>query len=270
MKELLRQRSTPSLGAANTGAASEKTPHDIASVWLTAFNDSVTAVATHQKSSDAVEDILNLFLHDGWWRDKLCLTWNFHSRQGVNQIASFISEDGALAKAGIYDCMIDVSTGMGDPTQTKQPGPDGSLLDIITFVFRFRLTKPAGTGRGVCKLSPNEAGQWKAHVLFTGLKELNGHEENLERPFGHYDAHTRTWQSVHQQEITDAIEDPTVLIVGGAQAGLMTAARLLKLGIRVLVVEKTPRIGDRWRGRYDILTIHVRVLPLCEQSLIRI
>jgi len=30
----------------------------------------------------------------------------------------------------------------------------------------------------------------------------------------------------------------------------MTAARLQHMGIRALVIEKTPRVGDVWRNRY--------------------
>jgi len=50
-----------------------------------------------------------------------------------------------------------------------------------------------------------------------------------------------------------------VVIVGGGQAGLATAARLGQLGIDALIVERNPRIGDNWRKRYHALTLHNQV-----------
>lgn len=50
--------------------------------------------------------------------------------------------------------------------------------------------------------------------------------------------------------------DPTVLIIGGGQNGLMIAARLNALGIPNLIVEKNPNIGDNWANRYHNLVLH--------------
>lgn len=50
--------------------------------------------------------------------------------------------------------------------------------------------------------------------------------------------------------------DPTVLIIGGGQNGLMIAARLNALGIPNLIVEKNPSIGDNWANRYHNLVLH--------------
>ena len=56
-----------------------------------------------------------------------------------------------------------------------------------------------------------------------------------------------------------ANHDPTVLVVGGGQAGLSIAARLHQLGIDALIVDRHPRIGDNWRKRYHSLTLHNEV-----------
>jgi len=40
------------------------------------------------------------------------------------------------------------------------------------------------------------------------------------------------------------VDDTDVLVVGGGQAGLSTAAAAAARGARVLVVERRPRIGD--------------------------
>ena len=73
------------------------------------------------------------------------------------------------------------------------------------------------------------------------------------------------WDGVREKRKAYENRDPTVLVVGGAQAGLSAAARLNQLGVDTLVVEKWPRIGDSWRKRYHSLalhnSIHVNNLP---------
>jgi cation diffusion facilitator CzcD-associated flavoprotein CzcO len=56
-----------------------------------------------------------------------------------------------------------------------------------------------------------------------------------------------------------ADRDPQVLIAGGGQAGLALAARLGRIGVDALVVERHDRIGDNWRHRYHSLTLHNEV-----------
>ena len=50
-----------------------------------------------------------------------------------------------------------------------------------------------------------------------------------------------------------------MLVVGGGQAGLSTAARLAQLQVDTLIVDREPRIGDNWRKRYHALTLHNQV-----------
>ena len=49
---------------------------------------------------------------------------------------------------------------------------------------------------------------------------------------------------------------PYVLIVGGGQGGIALAARLKRLGVPAVVVEKNERAGDSWRKRYASLCLH--------------
>ncbi|MGY9056638.1 MAG: flavin-containing monooxygenase, partial [Alphaproteobacteria bacterium] len=53
--------------------------------------------------------------------------------------------------------------------------------------------------------------------------------------------------------------DPTVLVIGGGQAGLAIAARLGMLEIDTLVIDKNQRIGDNWRNRYHSLALHNQI-----------
>ncbi|MBS0243658.1 MAG: NAD(P)/FAD-dependent oxidoreductase, partial [Proteobacteria bacterium] len=106
--------------------------------------------------------------------------------------------------------------------------------------------------------------------LSTSLEELKGHEEHIgaRRPTGA--AYSRNfggdnWDDARRRASAYEDRDPTVLVVGGAQAGLSAAARLNQLGVDTLVVEKWARIGDSWRTRYHSLalhnSIHVNHLP---------
>ncbi|EGG03716.1 uncharacterized protein MELLADRAFT_89949 [Melampsora larici-populina 98AG31] len=49
---------------------------------------------------------------------------------------------------------------------------------------------------------------------------------------------------------------PTVMIIGAGQSGLMLAARLKLLGLSTLIVDKNQRTGDSWRKRYHSLCLH--------------
>ena len=39
-------------------------------------------------------------------------------------------------------------------------------------------------------------------------------------------------------------------------SGLDVAARLKYLGVKTLIVERNPRVGDNWRNRYEGLCLH--------------
>ena len=49
---------------------------------------------------------------------------------------------------------------------------------------------------------------------------------------------------------------PYVVIVGGGQGGIGLGARLRRLGVPTIIVERSARPGDSWRNRYESLTLH--------------
>jgi cation diffusion facilitator CzcD-associated flavoprotein CzcO len=104
----------------------------------------------------------------------------------------------------------------------------------------------------------------KAWTLLTALDELRGFEEQLgtSRPRGQ--AYSRdfcgpNWLDLRNASRDYADRDPTVLVVGGGQAGLAIAARLKQLKVDTLIVDRGARIGDNWRKRYHALTLHNQV-----------
>ena len=132
-----------------------------------------------------------------------------------------------------------------------------------------RFETKLGRGEGVLRLI-EEGTTLKAWALSTSLEEMKGFEEKIgaNRPSG--SAYSRNfggdnWEDARRRAQSYEDHDPTVLVVGGAQAGLSIAARLNQLGVDTLVVEKWPRIGDSWRKRYHSLalhnSIHVNNLP---------
>jgi putative flavoprotein involved in K+ transport len=52
-----------------------------------------------------------------------------------------------------------------------------------------------------------------------------------------------------------ATRNMDVLIIGAGQAGLALGYHLRATGLRFLIVDRHPRIGDSWRNRYDSLTL---------------
>lgn len=53
-----------------------------------------------------------------------------------------------------------------------------------------------------------------------------------------------TWVEDREQELNFPNNDPTVVILGAGHTGLEIAARLKYLGLRTLVIDKNPRVGD--------------------------
>jgi putative flavoprotein involved in K+ transport len=138
------------------------------------------------------------------------------------------------------------------PRRLKRTG-----IDVIESVIQFETE--LGRCFGVLRLLLEHPGQ--AFQFLTSLHELKGHEEQIgeRRPTGA--AYSRNfggtnWQDqrIASQAYTD--RDPTVLVVGGGQAGLSVAASLVLIGVDTLVIDKYPHIGDSWRKRYHSLALH--------------
>jgi putative flavoprotein involved in K+ transport len=160
----------------------------------------------------------DLFEPDGYWRDLVGFTWTLHTAEGRPSIASTLER--TLPQAS--------------PTTWQLTGPspagDGFLLAFSTKV-----------GRGIGHLRLREGRAW---TLLTALRELKGFEE----PSGP--------RRAHYVSPKNSAEDPYVLIVGGGQGGIALGARLKRLGVPALIVEKNARAGDSWRKRYASLCLH--------------
>ncbi len=102
----------------------------------------------------------------------------------------------------------------------------------------------------------------RALELMTSLSTWDGAPETVgptrpgyddDRP---HDFAAPTWYERRAERARFEDRDPEVLVIGAGQAGLALAARLGRLGVDTLVVERNARIGDNWRHRYRSLRLH--------------
>ena len=222
--------------------------------WLAAFEAALV-------SRDAAA-IGALFHPDCHWRDILAFTWHFASAQGADAVAARLAAEQRRTQAHGFH----LPAGRREPRTKTRLG-----IESIEAIFEFATTD--GRGAGIIRLSPDAAGATKAWLLSTTLESLDGHEEQIgaNRPTGA--AYSRNfggdnWADMRRKAVAYDDREPTVLVIGAAQAGLSIAARLNQLGVDTLVVEQWPRIGDSWRRRYHSLalhnSIHLNHLPYME------
>ena len=163
-----------------------------------------------------------LFLPDSYWRDVVALSWTLQTIAG---------RDGILKALKVLASHATPSNFAIDPGRTPPRKVTRAGSECIEAIFRFE-TK-TGRGDGIIRLAPDAADghRLKAWTLLTALQELKGFEEQLgaTRPRGQVfsrDFRGPNWQDLRNAASAYADRDPTVLIVGGGQAGLATAARL--------------------------------------------
>ena len=180
-------------------------PHDASSVaesWVASFNKVL--------GRPELANISEVFLPESYWRDQLCLSWDFHCLEGPEKIASLIkrSKNGCR----ITSVSLDESTALRSPTI--------SVLGEAPIVQIFlTIETDVGHGKGVVTLA-NDGGKWKAFTLFTFLEGLQGHVEatGKKRPNGVKHGENisgKNWlDRRNAEEEFEGGEEPIVLIVG--------------------------------------------------------
>ncbi|TFK35113.1 hypothetical protein BDQ12DRAFT_635350 [Crucibulum laeve] len=232
-----------------------------ASSWLAKFDANL--------STANVEGVLGLFIHGTYssvsdkndpsalsfyWRDILALTWDFRTFEGTDIVRQFLVD--RLSEAKISNLRLKLGADGKERVDYQQPYDD---LAWIHLMFTFETA--VGIGSGIVRLVPTPlAGSlgeicWKAHSVFTNLEDLKGFPEKIGNLRNRQPKHGR-WVEERERERQFVDNDPTVLIIGGGQAGLEVSARLKCLAVPTLIIEKNARIGDNWRNRYEALCLH--------------
>lgn len=195
-------------------------------------------------SKNDVSGVLSLLAPDAWWRDLLAMTWDLRTFQGQENIKKFLTDRLAQSKLSNF--------------QVTSAHADKLYDDLAWIRVHFTFDNKVGSGTGVARLVPIKSGgrtEWKAHHVFTNLESFRDFPERT-GPLRDFKSDHGHWADRRNKERAFENEDPQVLVVGGGHSGLDIAARLKLLGVRVLICEKNPRIGDNWRHRYNALCLH--------------
>ena len=181
-----------------------------------------------------------LFADECYWRDLVSFTWNIITLEGRAAIEAMLKETVAKVK----------------PSNWKIEGEAKKVDGVIEGWFTFETAD--ARGRGILRLKDG-----KCWTLLTTMVELKGHEERKgpKRVMGaeHGVAKNRkSWLQLKQEEEArlGVSEQPYCLIIGGGQGGIALGARMKRLGVPTIIVEKNERPGDSWRKRYKSLCLH--------------
>ncbi|MGS0753675.1 NAD(P)-binding domain-containing protein [Roseateles sp. GG27B] len=181
-----------------------------------------------------------LFEPDGYWRDLVAFTWNIRTQEGAAAIRSMLEARLADVQPGSFALEGEASEADG----------------VVDGWFTFETA--VARGRGHLRLRGGLA--W---TLLTTMTELKGFEEkkNEQRIKGaEHGAQPgrKSWLERRSEEQARlGFEDqPYVVILGGGQGGIALGARLRRLGVPTLIIEKNARPGDSWRNRYKSLCLH--------------
>ena len=211
---------------------STSSPTDRVSKWLAAFSKALT--------DNDIDAAAACFAEDCHWRDLVAFTWNIKTVEGRDAIKDMLSATLKSTK----------------PDSWKVDG-EATEADGITDAW---LTFETATGHGRGHVRLNDGGCW---TLLTTMQGLKGHEEKTgtERDHGvkHGADKTRqTWSEKRAQEEAELgyKTQPNVVIIGGGQGGIALGARLRRLGVPTIIIEKNERPGDSWRNRYRSLCLH--------------
>lgn len=203
---------------------------------------SVSDFAALLEQAFASGSAADLFEDGGLWRDLAFFTWNIRTLEGRDEIRAMLTAQ---------------TPGMGPISVRPDPETHPSGDSDVTLGWLL-LETPVARGRAVVRLRNGRI--W---TLLTTLEELVGFEEmtGVNRPKGvtHGQPENRlNWTEQRAAEVQSLGHDsqPYVVIIGGGQGGIALAARLRQLDVPTIVVEKTPRPGDNWRGRYKSLCLH--------------
>ena len=181
-----------------------------------------------------------LFTPDCYWRDLVAFTWNIKTMEGQAAVGAML--EATLANVQPHNWQIE--------------GEASGADDAAEAWFGFETQ--VARGRGHIRLKGD-----KCWTLLTTMTELKGFEEKKGATRSKGAEHgaqqgRMNWaeKRAHEEAELGATIQPYCVIVGGGQGGIALGARLRRLGVPTIILEKNQRAGDSWRKRYKSLCLH--------------
>jgi hypothetical protein len=177
-------------------------PEDVAKDTL----DKINAVLERKDYAS----LANFFTDASYWRDHLCLTWDFRTLHGPGKILDVLQKECRVTK---------LSLDTAAPHRAPQFAPLDSAGKVNTIMFFISVWTTVGEGRGLVRLTQSN-GEWKVLTIYTSLKSLSGVNEprGRHRPYGKERgdraAGTKNWFEKRDTERNFEEDEPTVLIIG--------------------------------------------------------
>jgi putative flavoprotein involved in K+ transport len=208
--------------------ATSRVPH-----WLAEFE-----ACLNRKSPSSVT---RLFGEECYWRDLVAFTWNIKTMEGREAIADMLAAN--LARVAPKSFRI-----KGEARETQ----DGTTEGFFTF------ETAVARGEGHVRLKGDRC--W---TLLTSMTELKGYEEKRgpRRDLGVEHGirpGRKSWlqRKAEEERELGFARQPYCVIIGGGQGGIALGARLKRLEVPTIILERNARAGDSWRNRYDSLCLH--------------
>ena len=210
----------------------ESSPTQQVSTWLSHFGSAL-------KNSDFPK-VLDLFCDECYWRDLISFTWNIKTFESKDEIVGMLQ------------------TVLSDVKPDHWAIEGAATVDGNTTKAFFAFETAVARGKGLLSLQNG-----KCLTLLTTMTELKGFEEHKgewrESGVQHRaKKHRKNWLELKEKEEAELgyIRQPYCVIIGGGQGGIALGARLKRLGVPTIIVEKNKRAGDSWRNRYKSLVLH--------------
>jgi len=211
---------------------SDRPPTQQVTDWLSAFGNAL-------ERTD-IAAAVDMFDDDSYWRDLVSFTWNIKTMEGKGAIK-------AMLEARVSDVKPSVWRIEGEANSAD--GVTDAWLVFETDVSR---------GKGHIRLKED-----KCWTLLTTMVELKDYEEKkgTTRPTGVEHGvikDRKNWLERKAQEEAELgyTQQPYCVIIGGGQGGIGLGARLKRLEVPTIIIEKNERPGDSWRKRYKSLCLH--------------